>query len=101
MNNSRGRKNKSLLKAADECTLCRKSSVHLVNFEALGEKEKEYIIKHHGKELPSNSLICKAHYMEAKRKYSDGNHIPKWAQQAAQAANVKLATCLSPVLRYY
>lgn len=51
--------------------MCHKSSVHLVKFETLGETEKEYIIQHYGKELPLNSLICKSHYMEAKRKYSD------------------------------
>ena len=87
--------------AATKCTLCRKSSIHLVNFEALGEKEKEYIIHQHSKELPPNSLICKAHYMEAKRKSSDSNHTPKWAQLTsvqAQAATENLAKCVSTAL---
>ena len=99
MNSSRGRKIKFVPKAVDECTLCHKSSVLLAKFETLGEKEKEYIIQHYGKALPANSLICKSHYMEAKRKHSDSNHTPKWAQQIttqAQSANTVQVTCVHP-----
>ena len=89
------RSTKLLPATEDSCTLCGKTNIHQANIlkcQILGESEKEFIVKHYGKELPSDSTMCKAHYVEAERKASD---TPKWAKQGtAQALDENQITCV-------
>ena len=95
--NPKRKKSESVSTTSNSCILCGKSSIRQIKFEALGVDEKAYVIKHYGKEPSTSSYMCKAHYMEAKRKHSDGNHVPNWAQQATvQPSSTKLINCVYP-----
>ena len=59
---SRRKKSFSLSATEHACTLCGKYSVHQVQFQNLRDKER-YLLPHH--------RLCKAHYVEAKRRLSD------------------------------
>lgn len=63
------------------CPLCGKNVIHKIQFSVLKEREQSITVKHHGKELLPNATLCKAHYMEAKRKHEDDKYTPKWAKR--------------------
>ena len=61
-----------------DCALCGHAITTVTHFGAWGTAEKQFVIKHLGKELPPSSCICKAHHTEAKRHCSKDKYTPKW-----------------------
>lgn len=80
-----------------DCALCGHAVSNVTHFETWDVAEKQFVLKHLGKELSSSSCICKAHHTEAKRYCSQNGYIPKWKKRTKSPGSIeRVLVCTYP-----
>ena len=71
------------------CFLCGGGSVHMTLFSNFTDEERKFIIHHSEAVPPSDGLICKKHWVEAKRHYNNTSYKPIWGKNITNHESVK------------
>ena len=77
------------------CLLCGKSAVRNTHFNQWSLGMKSFARTHYGRNIPDNSCICRADYLDAKKHRSNPEYIPKWSekQHTNQTRKCSYLTC--------
>ena len=59
-----------------DCALCGDNGRQKLRYAIWGEVERTYLEKHLGTSLDDDALVCKKHFLEAKRHSQNSQHIP-------------------------
>ena len=65
-----------------DCALCGDNGRQKSRYATWGEMERTYLEKHLGTFLDNSALVCKKHFLEAKRHSQSSEHIPSWKNKA-------------------
>ena len=65
-----------------DCALCGDNGRQKLRYATWGETERTYLEKHLGASLDNSALVCKKHFLEAKRHCQNSEHIPSWKSKA-------------------
>ena len=65
------------------CILCGTQLDHVyhTHFGSYTDELKAFIAKHYGEVPRDTDCICKSHYLEAKRNWSNESYLPKWKER--------------------